>query len=149
MACSGAVRIWMALPLGLLESRADLTSEPAVVHLNHQLRGEDSAADESFVRALADREGLPIHVRSGDVAALAAEWGVGLEEAGRRARYGYFAELIGEGVCDAVATGHTLSDQAETVLFQVRAAGCGLLRRGSRNGRRMVIRPLRGVPARN
>ena len=39
-----------------------------------------------------------------------------IEEAARRLRYGWFRELLASGEVDAVATAHTLDDQAETVL---------------------------------
>jgi len=147
VACSGGADS-TALLLGLLALRAELGFELAVVHLNHQLRGEGSAADEAFVRELAEREGLPAHVGAVDVAALATASGIGLEEAGRRARYDFFGELIDGGVCDRVATGHTLSDQAETVLFRlVRGSGLRGLRGVQPQRAPGVVRPLLDVRA--
>ena len=90
-------------------------SEIAIVHVNHLLRAEESELDEEFVRALAKRFAVPIHVKRVDVRAL----GGNLEEEARRVRYEFFHELIAAGAVDCVATGHTLSDQAETVLFRM------------------------------
>src|SRR6202167_5808023 len=39
-----------------------------------------------------------------------------IEEAARRLRYSWFRELMSEGLLDAIATAHSLDDQAETVL---------------------------------
>lgn len=145
VACSGGADS-TALLLGLLELRNEFRFEPVVVHLNHRLRGDASSADEAFVRELADREQVPAHIRSAPVGGLATEWGVGLEEAGRRARYEYFAELIEQGACDAIATGHTLSDQAETVLFRlVRGSGARGLRGIQPQRSPGILRPLLGV----
>ena len=85
-----------------------------ILHLNHQLRADESDADETFVRALATRFAVPIHVKRLDVAAL----GGNLEETARLARYEFYRQVIETSV-DCVATGHTRSDQAETVLFRL------------------------------
>src|SRR5690606_26978551 len=45
--------------------------------------------------------------------------GKNLEAAARHARYAFFERLLGQGTFDRIATGHTRSDQAETVLFRV------------------------------
>ncbi|MGA2130863.1 MAG: tRNA lysidine(34) synthetase TilS [Bryobacteraceae bacterium] len=95
-----------------------------VVHLDHQLRGEESRADAEFVCTLADSLGLPCASRSADVAALCRETGENLEQAARDARLDFFRSLVRDGTVDRVATGHTRSDQAETVLFRfLRGAG--------------------------
>jgi tRNA(Ile)-lysidine synthase len=93
----------------------------SVLHLNHKLRGEDSQLDAEFVACLAAKLGLPAVVREADVGAAPGN----LEQAGREARLRFFHELIGATI-DRVATGHTKSDQAETVLFRfLRGAGTG------------------------
>jgi tRNA(Ile)-lysidine synthase len=94
-----------------------------VAHLNHGLRAA-AEDDERFCRKLADTLGAPIRTERADVRALAREWHTSLEDAGRRARYAFFdraAESLGAA---AIATGHTLDDQAETFLLQlIRGAG--------------------------
>ena len=90
-----------------------------VVHFNHQLRGKASAGDEKFVAALAESLGLTLYVGRGDVAGKAKREKANLEDAARRARYAYFERLGDEGSLDAVATAHTMDDQAETVLAHI------------------------------
>jgi tRNA(Ile)-lysidine synthase len=91
-----------------------------VLHLNHNLRGEESRADTAFVAALAGRLGLAVTVREADFSATAGN----LEQAAREARLSFFRERMAAGEVDSVALGHTLSDQAETVLFRfLRGAG--------------------------
>ncbi len=97
----------------------------AAVHLNHSLRAEESDADEAFVRALAARLGCGLLVRREDVAAQARRAGRNLEQAGRVSRYRYFGELLSDGSCDVIATAHTRSDQAETVLFRLLRGSAG------------------------
>jgi tRNA(Ile)-lysidine synthase len=98
-----------------------------VAHVNHELRGADSDADESFVRELCGTLGVACVVKAADVAALAA--GGNLESTARRVRYDFFAEVAAEVSAAWVATAHTADDQAETVLHRlVRGAGLQGLR---------------------
>jgi tRNA(Ile)-lysidine synthase len=112
--------------VALLRVLAERSRELGLVlhaaHLHHGLRGAEADADREFCRELAEKLGLPFHesqVDTGDTAL--ADRGTGkaaetIEEAARRLRYGWFRELMGRGVVDAVATAHTRDDQAETVL---------------------------------
>jgi tRNA(Ile)-lysidine synthase len=86
-----------------------------VLHLNHKLRGADSDADADFVRDLAGRLALPFVLEEIHVAGIEGN----LEQSGRNARRAFFHRLIESGCLDRVATGHTRSDQAETVLYRL------------------------------
>jgi len=86
----------------------------SVLHLDHGLRGQESQQDAEFVRALAGRLGLPLFLRETPVAQSPDN----LEQAAREARLAFFRETISSGAASRVATGHTRSDQAETVLFR-------------------------------
>lgn len=90
-----------------------------VLHLDHCLRGEHSRTDRSFVEQTAAELGLACTVEQVDVGLLARERQIGLEDAGRLVRSGWFARLLLGGELDAIATGHTLDDQAETVLAKL------------------------------
>ncbi len=108
----------------LLELRAEIGLVLSVVHFNHKLRGAESDEDERFVSGLARELELEYHGGSGDAAAEASASGVSLEAAARDLRYDFFGQLQSaaeEGAprLDKVATGHTLDDQAETVLMRV------------------------------
>ena len=90
-----------------------------VLHLDHKLRADASRADAAFVTAVAGRLGYPLHLREVDVRGVAATEKDNMEQAARKARRVFFRELIAGGAVDVVATGHTRSDQAETVLFRL------------------------------
>ena len=112
-----------------------------VCHVNHGLRGETADKDEAFVREACARLGLPLRIFH--AAELESE--VGRPRAGedwaRRLRYACFGRLLAEGI-DAVATAHTGSDQAETLLFRL-ARGTGLHgAAGIRPSRPGYLRPL-------
>ncbi|MBA4191700.1 MAG: tRNA lysidine(34) synthetase TilS [Planctomycetaceae bacterium] len=112
--------------VALLRALAGCRTGPlTVAHVNHQLRGAESDADEAFVRQLAAELGLQCRVKSVDIAAL----GGNLESTARRVRYEFFAELATELGAGWIATGHTADDQAETVLHRlVRGTGIQGLR---------------------
>jgi tRNA(Ile)-lysidine synthase len=102
----------------LLYALRELDAAAAVLHVNHGLRGVDSDRDEDFVRDLAQRFELPFYIL------VAPVFTGNTEQEARRLRYEFFAEHIAAGHCETVATGHTLDDQAETVLYRfLRGAG--------------------------
>jgi len=145
----------VALLLGLLEANtaSAQNKEPlgvvlSAAHVHHGLRGAEADADEAFVRELCGRVGIPLRVFRVDTAARQAAQGEGLEEAARELRY----EALRGLEVDAVATGHTLDDQAETVMMKLlRGAwteGLGgispsVVEQGL--GKARVVRPLLGV----
>ena len=100
-----------------------------VAHLHHGLRGAEADADAAFVAELADCWGLPCTVGRADVAALAREAVLSLEEAARQARYRFLAEVAEAGGAATLAVGHNADDQAETVLMHfLRGSGAAGLR---------------------
>ncbi len=113
-----------------------------VVHVNHCLRAQESDDDESFVEKLASTKGLPFFSARRDVKKLARTAKLSLEEAARVARYEFFEKVLNEQQADALATGHTANDQAETVLDHfLRGSGSAGLA-GMRRVRGRIIRPL-------
>src|SRR3974390_6614 len=97
----------------LMDLRARWNLSLTVIHVNHLLRGSDSDADERYVRDLAARLGLTAiveHIRLPSAG--------NLEQAARDARRPTSPRELDAGRFDRVALAHTLSDQAETVLFR-------------------------------
>jgi len=94
-----------------------------VLHLNHGLRGRAGAADAAFVRALAERMGLPVIIGRADVAGLARENKISIETAARQARYSFFAKAAREARCRTLVLAHHADDQAETFLFNLLRGG--------------------------
>jgi tRNA(Ile)-lysidine synthase len=132
----------VALARALLELAP--TSDFAVVglaHYNHRLR-DTAARDESFCRDLAGSLGLPIVVEAGDVALHAATERLSVEDAARRLRYDFLHQAAASLSATGIGVGHTLDDQAETVLLKlVRGAGPSGLG-GVYPKKGIVIRPL-------
>ena len=114
----------VALLRVLLELREEIGVVLAVAHFNHGLRGAESDADQAFVAELARQSGLEFFAGLGDVRDHAVLNKLSVEAAGRELRYAWFARLAAAKRLDAIATAHTLDDQAETVLLKfMRGAG--------------------------
>lgn len=111
-------------------------------HCNFHLRGEESVRDERFVRALAERLGVPLHVIHFDTNAYAASHNVSVEMAARELRYDWFAKLRQECGAKVVAVAHHRDDSVETFLLNlVRGTGINGLQ-GIRPMNGDVVRPL-------
>ena len=89
-----------------------------VAHFDHMLR-PDSRADLDFVRAFCAGLDIPFLSGEGEVGEQAARQRRGIEEVARTMRYQFLGFVAGEKRLDAVVTGHTADDQAETVLMRV------------------------------
>ena len=94
-----------------------------VVHVHHGLR-ESAREDLEFVQELCRRENVPCRCVMADAAGMAARWGTGVEEAGRRLRYAAFEETRARLEAETgrpcrIAVAHHREDQAETVLFHL------------------------------
>ena len=91
----------------------------AIAHCNFHLRGKESDGDEAFVKAWADANGIPCHVRHFETSAYAAEQGISVEMAARRLRYHWFGELCRQHGYSGVAVAHNANDNAETLLLNL------------------------------
>ncbi len=113
-------------------------------HFDHAIR-PDSAEDALFVQRYCGERGIPFVCRREDVPAYAREKGLSLETAARERRYAFLREAAERVSADRIATAHTLSDNAETVLFRL-ARGTGLRGlTGIPRERDGVVRPLLDV----
>jgi len=123
----------MALLWAMYLLKDKLKIQVSAAHFNHHLRGEESDRDEAFVADFCKDYGIGFVAGSGDIVPGAK----GLEAAAREARYAFLRSLPGK-----IATAHTATDNAETVLLHL-VRGTGLKGLGGVmpvNGN--VIRPM-------
>lgn len=97
----------------------------SAVHIHHGLREETADRDEAFVREYCRTHHVPLTVIHEDVAQIAEDEQLTVEEAGRRVRYAHFEAVRRSDGADYIATAHTASDQVETMLMRM-IRGCGL-----------------------
>jgi tRNA(Ile)-lysidine synthase len=105
--------------VALLDALVQSGWRPHVCHLNHKLRGAESDADAEFVRDLARRYELAVTIAERDVAAMAAQEKVSLEDAARHARHGFFSDAARRTGVHKLALAHTADDQVETLLLRL------------------------------
>jgi len=87
-------------------------------HVNHGLRGKESDRDEAFVRDLGASMGVPVEHTAIPVQEIRRHEGGSIEEVCRRERYRFLDEVCQRECLQRVALGHTLNDQAETVVMR-------------------------------
>jgi tRNA(Ile)-lysidine synthase len=123
----------------LLRAKYNLTI--AAAHLDHAIRPV-STRDRQFCRQACQALQIKFYSKRLNIPALAKRQGISLEEAGRAARYAYFDTLASKYKFNKIATGHTLDDAVETILFNL-ARGTGLSGlAGIPRKRDSIIRPL-------
>lgn len=119
--------------------------EIIVAHVNYGLRGKDSELDEKLVRSLAKKYSLSIEIKK--IPNTKCQIPVTKSEDHlRNIRYDFFEKIRKARKADAIAVGHNLNDQAETVLMRI-LRGTGLRGLGAikfKNGN--IIRPLLNIP---
>lgn len=108
-----------------------------IAHCNFQLRGKESERDENFVRSLGNKYGVEVLIKKFETEKYAGEKKIGIQEAARDLRYGWFAQMVhGPGTIDHgqmktspfaihVLTAHHADDNIETVLMNF-SRGTGL-----------------------
>ena len=116
------------------------------VHINHCIRGEEADRDEQFARDFSLNLGIEFKSLKIDVPCMAKEYGLGLEEAARNARYSAFRDIIeGRNDISTIAIAHNATDNCETIIMNIlRGSGlsgiCGI-----KPVRENIIRPIIGL----
>jgi tRNA(Ile)-lysidine synthase len=142
--------------LCLLHILYKLGYKVVAAHINYQLRGKASNADEKFVRGFCAKYGIPLCINRFDTSYIAKSGKQGIQETARSLRYEWFKTICLESGYFYVATAHHSDDQAETVLFNL-MRGTGIkgtagihpkriLHKGSKPSEDiLLIRPMLGV----
>ncbi len=130
------------LTILLLKFKKTLKIKDIVLaHLNHLLRGEDSFKDEEFCKEFAKNHNLKIFVKRVDIKKIAEKEKKSVEEIAREERYKFFNKILQKENLSKIATGHHLSDLAETMtLWFIQGNKKGLKGFKAKEGR--IIRPL-------
>ncbi len=102
---------------------------PAVVHVNHGIRGDEAARDAEFVRDICEKHKWEYRLYEYDVPQISRDRHISLEEAGREARKDAFERFRKEKNIESgmfrVALAHNMNDLCETFLHNL-ARGTGL-----------------------
>lgn len=114
----------------------------SIAHCNFNLRGEESAGDEMFVKGLAEAYQVDLFVKSFDTKDYAKQNSLSVQEAARNIRYKWFDELSVEKGFDRIALAHHKDDVTESFFINlIRGSGLKGLK-GIPVKRGKIIRPL-------
>ncbi len=126
----------------MLDVFSRLPNEVAVAHCNFQLRGEESDADEAWVRQKVAEYRIPVFVKRFETAEYARREKISIQMAARRLRYEWFARLAEEQGYTKILTAHHRTDNMETFFIHLlRSSGMKGLQ-GIPARRANIIRPL-------
>ncbi len=131
----------VALFLTLYELKEFYEFELFVVHVNHGLR-EEAYAEAEYVKKICEDRNIQFFLFNIDVTDISKENAIGIEEAGRKARYEAFYEVLKKTGSNKIAVAHNSNDRAETLLFNL-ARGTGIKGLASIPEQRgEIVRPL-------
>ena len=129
----------VALLAAIAQLAPALGIDVRAAHFNHHLRGEESQRDQQCAQSVATT--LGVRCITGDAVALSGR--SNLEARAREQRYAFLEGVAESEGCTKIATGHTMDDQAETLLMRLlRGTGLDGLAciQPVRDGR--IVRPL-------
>ena len=144
-----------ALLAGLSELRDQWGLTLVAAHVNHKVRPGTSERDELAAKQIAEHFGVDFTAATVEVPLAAKKNNVSIESAARQLRYEALSRVASQCSAHGIVTGHTLDDQAETVLLHAgRGAGLkgiagmrprSVLKIPDTNIEVTVLRPLLGI----
>ena len=114
-----------ALLSGLSELRVKWNFSLAALHVNHTIRPERAHSDQTNAKKIAELFGVEFVSIAIDVREAADELRLSIETTARQLRYQALSTFARDNRADGVVTGHSLDDQAETVLLHA-SRGSGI-----------------------
>ena len=120
LAVSGGIDSMVLMRL-CIEMKMDIS----VAHCNFSLRGDDSDADEYFVKSQTDKLQIPIFIKKFDTKKIAEKEKSSIQVVARNLRYEWFNTLLINNDYDYILTAHHLDDSLETFLINF-TRGSGL-----------------------
>jgi len=126
----------------LIKARKEFGFHLAACHVHHGIRGEEADRDALFCKQLCEKLSIPLYIEYCDIPKFCKENKLGLEEGARTERYRLLGEAAMREGFHKIATAHSASDQAETILFRlIRGTGFSGAK-GIAPKRENIIRPL-------
>lgn len=123
------------------DKKINLNYKIMVAHINHKIRKE-AIEDEEYVKEYCQKNRIEFYSKSIDVRKLAHTNKIGIEEAGRMARYDFFNEILEQTKANKIAIAHNKNDKIETIIMNaMRGSGISGLK-GIEAKRGKYIRPL-------
>ena len=97
--------------------------EIIVAHINHGLRKE-AIDDEKYVQEYCNKNQIKYYIKRIDIKQYANNNKIGTEEAGRKARYDFFDEILEKEKANKISIAHNKNDKIETIIMnEIRGTG--------------------------
>ena len=109
----------MALLNLMLDFKNRMKLTIAIAHFNHQLRGNESNEDETFIRDYARKKKIRCFIESADTNHISETEKLSIQEAARNLRYNFLSQIRKSLGYQKIATAHNADDNAETILFNI------------------------------
>ena len=113
----GSDSLFLLLALNHLKSKLRL-KKLIVCNLDHGIRGIESREDSLFVKKMAEELNLGFIHKKIDLSKKISR-NLSTEEVAREERYKFFKCAAKAAKANVIATGHTMDDQAETILMRL------------------------------
>ncbi|WP_297245470.1 tRNA lysidine(34) synthetase TilS [uncultured Brachyspira sp.] len=117
----------------------ELSFNLIIIHVNYNLRGEDSINDELFARDMAKKYNIEIYVK--EIAPNSYN-GKNIQLEARNDRYNFFEELHNKKIYDYLLIAHNKDDLAETIIYRmIKGAGTNVYK-SLRDKKGYILRPI-------
>ena len=104
----------------------ELSFNLIIIHVNYNLRGEDSINDELFARDMAKKYNIDIYVKEIPPNSYI---GKNIQLEARNDRYAFFEELYNKKIYDYLLMAHNKDDLVETIIYRmIKGAGTDVIR---------------------
>lgn len=107
-----------------IKDEQSIKFEIYVAHINHMIR-EEAIDDEKYVEDYCKKNNIKCYIKRIDVVKIANDKKIGTEEAGRKARYEFFEEILKKTNSNKIAIAHNINDKIETIIMHL-LRGSGL-----------------------
>lgn len=110
-----------------------------IIHVNYNLRGEDSINDELFARSMAYKYNAEIYVKEIEHNSYK---GKNIQLEARHDRYNFFKELYNKNLYDYLLIAHNKDDLTETIIYRIiKGAGTNVYK-CMREKKGYILRPM-------
>ena len=117
----------------------ELSFNLIIIHVNYNLRGEDSTNDELFARNMAKKYNIEIYVK--EIKPNSYN-GKNIQLEARNDRYNFFEELHNKKIYDYLLIAHNKDDLAETIIYRmIKGAGTNVYK-SLRDKKGYILRPI-------
>ena len=123
VAYSGGIDSQTALHI-IYKLKKELGFNLIIIHINYNLRGEESKKDELFARNIAKKYNLNIYIKEIKEGSYNKK---NIQNEAREDRYNFFEELFSKNIFDYLIIAHNKDDFVETIIYRmIKGAGADI-----------------------